>query len=177
MPRNKSREKKTAYSITHSLLMATKIWWSMYVICSATSSADRVSMLSLLGVWGRRGDGGGGRKGSKLGYISLNIEYKRLCVRVCAYMYICIGLILLLLQLYLNLEPQSYQYVLYYLFHHSDSHSNMASLSSSRFLSSYFLYYIFSFPKYTIFFHMLKYWNTSIRSSMCRQADSKQNWK
>lgn len=39
-------------SSTHSLRMAKKIWWSRYVICSAISNADSVSMLSLLDVAG-----------------------------------------------------------------------------------------------------------------------------
>ncbi len=36
---------------THSLRMFIKIWWSRYVICSAISNADNVSILSLLAVY------------------------------------------------------------------------------------------------------------------------------
>ena len=40
-----------SYKETYSLRMAKNIWWSKYVICSAISNADNVSMLSLLGDW------------------------------------------------------------------------------------------------------------------------------
>ena len=39
-----------SFEDTYSLDMDMNIWWSMYVICSAISSADSVSIFSLLGV-------------------------------------------------------------------------------------------------------------------------------
>lgn len=44
-------EAGTSKSVTYSLRMFMKIWWSKYVICSAISRADRVSMLSLLATY------------------------------------------------------------------------------------------------------------------------------
>lgn len=48
MRENEGRRRKLNV-ISYSLRMARNIWWSKYVICSAISSADNVSMLSLLG--------------------------------------------------------------------------------------------------------------------------------
>lgn len=39
-----------SFEDTYSLDMDMNIWWSIYVICSAISSADNVSIFSLLGV-------------------------------------------------------------------------------------------------------------------------------
>lgn len=36
---------------TYWLWILMNIWWSMYVICSAISNADSVSILSALGIW------------------------------------------------------------------------------------------------------------------------------